>query len=136
MSRASTHLVGATIYSRERSCQQPKPGLVMARRLVSWYDRHLRTAPIRTKALTSFTILTGADVIRQRFFEAPRIAPPVHRDGIVNGTVNGSTGAAVHIPRACEDHPVHAESAGWWDSERTARMELFSCSLHPIWVHQ
>jgi hypothetical protein len=95
---------------------------VMARRLVSWYDGHLRNAPIRTKAVTSFTILTGADLCRQRFFEAP----PRMRCG----------DSAERAPR-CEDRVDLAPVADtWWDKERTARMALFSCSLHPIWVHQ
>ena len=87
-----------------------------ARRLVSWYDGHLRAAPIRTKVFSSFTILTGADVVRQRLFEA---SPGVG----VGGAGNGAGAGAKQL------------AGGWWDQDRTARMALFSCSLHPLWMH-
>ena len=107
----------------------------MARRLVLWYDGHLRKAPLRTKAISSFTILTGADLFRQRFLEEP--ASPrtssscaTHR----SGSTLDSTGRA---PRYEDSVSVAAVPVtDWWDQERTARMALFSCSLHPVWVHQ
>ena len=104
-----------------------------------WYDGHLRRAPLRTKAFSSFTILTGADVFRQRFLEegpgaaSPRESPPraTHRIG-------STLDSAGRAPRDEDSVSVAAVPAtdGWWDQERTARMALFSCSLHPVWVHQ
>jgi protein Mpv17 len=97
------------------SSAQPVAAMA-ARRLVSWYDGHLRAAPIRTKVFSSFTILTGADVVRQRLFEA---SPGVG----VGGGGNGAGAGAKQL------------AGGWWDQDRTARMALFSCSLHPLWMH-
>lgn len=92
----------------------------MARRLYKWYDGALRTAPLRTKVATSFTILTSADVIRQAFFENP---PPSQRATTADSDdIRGGTPAALAAP-------------DWWDTDRTARMALFSCTLHPVWIH-
>jgi hypothetical protein len=70
------------------------------------------TAPLRTKVITSFTILTSADVIRQACFEDHPAAP-------------AERPSPQWAPRGPD----------WWDTERTARMALFSCTLHPFWIH-
>ena len=82
------------------------------RRAVTWYDGRLKAAPLRTKIFTSFTILTSADILRQAFFEAP------------SSPAAGAT---------CTQQ--QGLLWGWWETERTARMAIFSCSLHPVWIH-
>jgi protein Mpv17 len=75
------------------------------RLLAGLYEKALQEAPLRTKILTSGTILTSADLVRQLFFEEPRQdiskpdAPPTN-----------------------------------FDAERTARMALFGLTIHPLWI--
>ena len=106
------------------------------RRAVTWYDGRLKAAPLRTKIFTSFTILTSADILRQAFFEAPALQehwdtdrpPQLHRGfwwALKAGPIWWDERFGWTAP------PLFP----WWDGERTARMAIFSCSLHPVWIH-
>jgi protein Mpv17 len=77
------------------------------KKLLGMYERALQEAPLRTKMLTSGTILTSADVSRQLLFEEP---------------VN-------QIDSQGAPQPTRT-----YDVERTGRMALFGLTIHPIWV--
>jgi hypothetical protein len=92
---------------------------------IAWYDSCLKAAPIKTKIVTSVSILTVADVIRQGFERrscALTASPAEYK----------APPPPPSPPRELPD-VVHLEVG--WDYQRTLRMSLWGCTGHPLVIH-
>ena len=92
------------------------------RRGIAWYDGHLKAAPIKTKILTSVSILSVADVIRQGVDQRRRAA-------------STATAATNPAPMAQGRGSLPLSGPEGWDCARTARMSLWGCTGHPLVIH-
>ena len=101
------------------------------RRGIAWYDGHLKAAPIRTKIVTSVSILSVADVIRQglEWRNRPASAAPSPA-----ASPPPAPGAATPRQQPRE-LPAEAQEPWEWDSARTGRMSLWGCTGHPLVIH-
>jgi hypothetical protein len=87
---------------------------------IAWYDSCLKAAPIKTKIVTSVSILTVADVMRQGLERQSR-------------DLHASPVAPTAAPPSREVPAAHRD--GGWDCQRTLRMSLWGCTGHPLVIH-